>query len=261
MSRSSSSREEACALHRRVLRLDVAERPVREIGGEDDVHDMLAREHRGRCDRVDDRDRPFELHVGFDPELLAQLPAQRLDQRLPHVDTAARQQPVLLARLLLAAEQHAPLPEQDRRDTDPRLHQCFEEPKPRSPRSLAGSSSTSTSSSRGTGRTTSWAIRIPGSTTNVSREVGVQQRNLQLAAVAGVDEARCVHDRDAVLARQGRSAAGRSPHSRRGSRPRGRSGRARARPARARRGHRLRGRAPRRPRRPGPGRRPPAAAA
>ena len=49
-----------------------------------------------------------------------------------------------------------------------------------------------------TGRTTSWAMRIPGSTTNVSCAIGVEQHDLELAAVAGVDEARRVHDRDAV---------------------------------------------------------------
>ena len=44
-----------------------------------------------------------------------------------------------------------------------------DEPKPRTPRSLSGSSSTSTGSSSGSGSTTSCAIRIPGSTTNGSR--------------------------------------------------------------------------------------------
>jgi hypothetical protein len=33
-------------------------------------------------------------------------------------------------------------------------------------------------------------------------EVGVQQRDLQLAAVPGIDEARCVDDRDPVLGRE-----------------------------------------------------------
>ena len=40
---------------------------------------------------------------------------------------------------------------------------------------------------------------MPGSTTKRLACVGVQQRDLQLAAVAGVDEARRVDDRDAVL--------------------------------------------------------------
>ena len=45
------------------------------------------------------------------------------------------QQPVLLARLLLPAEQHPPLPAEDRADPDPRLHQP-DDPKPSAPRSL-----------------------------------------------------------------------------------------------------------------------------
>ena len=53
--------------------------------------------------------------------------------------------------------------------------------------------------------TTSCAIRMPGSTTNASRAVGVQQHDPQLAAVAGVDEARRVDDRDAVLRREPRT--------------------------------------------------------
>ena len=48
-------------------------------------------------------------------------------------------------------------------------HQCPDEPKPPSPRSLPGSSSTSRSVESGTPTTTSWAIRMPGSTTNASR--------------------------------------------------------------------------------------------
>jgi hypothetical protein len=62
---------------------------VGEVGGEDDVDDVLAHEQGLRRDRVDDRDRPLELHVGLDPELLAQLAPQRLHQRLAGVDAAA----------------------------------------------------------------------------------------------------------------------------------------------------------------------------
>src|SRR5437588_3641591 len=158
--------EEARAPDRGVARFDIPERAVREIGREDDVHDVLAREQRLRSNRVADRDRSLELHVCLDPELLAQLAAERLDQRLAGVDSAAGQQPVLLVGLLLTAEQHAPLPAEDRADADARLHQWCEEPKPRTPRSLSGSSSTSTSTTSGIGRTTSCAIRMPGSTTN-----------------------------------------------------------------------------------------------
>src|SRR5882672_3278243 len=160
--------EEPRALDRRVARLDVLQRAVREIGGEDDVDDVLAREQRLRRDRVADRDRPLELNVRLDAELLAQLASQRFDQRLAAVHAASRQQPVLLVRLLLTAEEHPPLPAEDRADADARLHQWRDEPKPRTPRSLSGSSSTSTNSMSGTGRMTSCAIRMPGSTTNGS---------------------------------------------------------------------------------------------
>ena len=87
----------------------------------------------------------------------------------------------------------APRQRRMRRDADPRLGAhayARDDPKPRTPRSLAGSSSTSTSSSSGTGRTTSWAIRMPGSTVNDSLAVGVEQDDPHLAAVAGVDQAR-----------------------------------------------------------------------
>src|SRR5581483_587305 len=103
-----------------------------------------------------------------DSELLPELAPERLDQRFAAVDAAARQQPVLLPRLLLAAQEDPALPSEDGADADPRLHQRPDDPKPPLPRSLGGSSSTSCSSTGGTGRITSWAIRIPGSITNVS---------------------------------------------------------------------------------------------
>src|SRR5205814_471298 len=101
--------------------------------------------------------------------LLAELPHEGLHQALPSLHAAAGQQPVLLARLLLPAEQDPALPEQERGDAEARLHQRSEEPKPRTPRSDSGSSSTSTSSTSGSGTTTSCAMRMPGSTRKVSR--------------------------------------------------------------------------------------------
>src|SRR6185295_10100652 len=92
---------------------------------------------------------------------------ERLGQRLARLDAAAREEPVLAAVLLVAAEQDPVAPAQQRRDADARLvHR--DDPKPRTPRSLSGSSSTSCSSSSGTASTTSCAIRMPGSTTNGS---------------------------------------------------------------------------------------------
>src|SRR5690349_17841066 len=95
---------------------------------------------------------------------------ERVGERLAGVDAAAGEQPVLLAGLLVAAEQHAVAPAQDCGDADPRLgpHQTRDEPNPRTPRSLSGSSSTSTRSTSGTATSSSWAIRMPGSTVNAA---------------------------------------------------------------------------------------------
>ena len=64
---------------------------------------------------------PSSWSVVPEPELLAELAVQRLLERLPSLDAAAGEQPVLLARLLLPAEQHAVLPAHERRDPDARL--------------------------------------------------------------------------------------------------------------------------------------------
>src|SRR5262249_46693357 len=74
----------------RVLRLDVVQAAMRQVGREDDVDHVLAELKRLRRDRLDDRDRPFELHIGLDRELLAKLAAQRFDERLAAVDAAPR---------------------------------------------------------------------------------------------------------------------------------------------------------------------------
>src|SRR5450759_1740068 len=109
-------------------------------------------------DRVGEGDRAFDRDLVLDPELLGQL--------LSVFDAASGEQPVLLARLLLPAEQDASAPAEHCRDADARLSHLsytLEEPKPRTPRSLSGSSSTSTSSISGRRMSTSWAIRISGS--------------------------------------------------------------------------------------------------
>ena len=124
------------------------------------------------------------------------------------------------------------------------VHQCRDDPKPRTPRSESGSSSTSTSSTSGTGTSTSWAMRIPGSTVNARSPVGVDEVDAQLAAVARVDQPGRVHDRDAVLGGEPRARLDEAREARPGSRPRARSGRAPARRARARPARRRRGRGP-----------------
>src|SRR5207248_5049050 len=101
-----------------------------------------------------------------DPDLLRELPAQGIDERLARIHPPAGEQPVVLVLLLVAAEQNAIPPVQERRDPDPRLAQFLpDDPKPPSPRSLGGSSSTSRRLAVGTATTRSWAILMPGSTT------------------------------------------------------------------------------------------------
>src|SRR6266545_3811190 len=150
-----------------VLRCHAFERAPTEIAREDDVDDVLRREAAYRRDRVDDRDGPLDRQLVVDPDLLRQLAVEGVDEALARVHTATREQPVLLPALLVTTEKDASPPAQDRRDTDPRLswHHDADEPKPRTPRSVAGSSSTSIGSGSATGMTTSCAIRIPGSTT------------------------------------------------------------------------------------------------
>src|SRR5262245_60755605 len=143
-----------------------------QVAGEDDVDDVLGGS-AVRRDRFDDGDRALERQVLFDPALLGELAFQRLKQSLPAIDAASGKHPVLLARLLLADKEDAALAPEDGRNPDSRFHHtACDEPKPRTPRSLPGSSSTSRTATSGTGRTTSWAILSPGSATNVlSRSV------------------------------------------------------------------------------------------
>src|SRR5207245_4296464 len=118
----------------------------------DDLHQVLRREALLRGDRIDDRNWAFDRQLIVDPDLLCELPVQRVDEAFAAVDAAAGKQPVLPPRLLVTAEEHAPLPLQDRRDPDARLRSLHvaDDPKPRTPRSLEGSYSTSTRSTSGT---------------------------------------------------------------------------------------------------------------
>src|SRR5579864_1108424 len=163
--------EQPMTAYRGVLRGHRLERPAGEVGREDDVDDVLRAEPPLRRDRVDDRDRPLDGQFVGNTDFLEQLAVQRGDEALPRVHAAAGQEPILAAAgLLVAAQQNAVLPPQNRRDTDAGLlHHAVEEPKPRTPRSLSGSSSTSIGSAVAIGTTTSCAMRMPGSTTNESR--------------------------------------------------------------------------------------------
>src|SRR5712692_6765720 len=161
--------EEAVAANGGILGPHRLERASGQVAGEDDVHDVLARERALRRDRVDDRHRAFDGDVLVDPDLLSELALERVDDALAGVDAAAGEQPVLLARLLVTAEQNRAAPVEHGRNADARLGgHARDDPNPRSPRSLSGSSSTTSSSTAGSCRITSCAMRIPGSTSNAS---------------------------------------------------------------------------------------------
>ncbi len=109
----------------------------------------------------------------------------------------------------------------------------------RSARALSPSASTATARTGACATTSSWAIRSPGLDLEALARVGVEQQHPQLAAVAGVDQARGELTSAIPCGRPGPSAAGPARRGPPGSRPR-----ARCRPSRARR--RRPARAPRR---------------
>src|SRR5262249_9589832 len=124
-------------------------------------------------DRLDDRHWPFDgqLHPALhNAGFLGELALERLRERLAAVHAAAGKQPVLVTALLVPDQEYPPVPTENRGYSNARFrsHQWADDPKPRTPRSLSVNSSTSTRVTAGTGMTTSWAIRIPGSTVNAS---------------------------------------------------------------------------------------------
>ena len=82
------------------------------------MDDVLPGERARRRDRVHERDGPLEGDLLVDPDLLLQLPAQRLHEALAGVHAAAREQPVALVALLVAAQEYAVTPAQHGRDAD-----------------------------------------------------------------------------------------------------------------------------------------------
>src|SRR6266536_63109 len=129
------------------------ERSATQVAREDDVDDVLGGEAADGRDRVDDRDRALDGRLVVDPELLGELAVKRVDEALARVDAASGKEPVVAFPLLVPAEQDASPPAQERRDTDPGLAHDPEEPCPRSPRSLGGSSLTSRRASSGSATT------------------------------------------------------------------------------------------------------------
>src|SRR4051794_27466267 len=97
--------EEAVAADGGVVRRHRLERASGEIAREDDVHDVLRLQSALRRDRVDDRDRALDRQLVPDPDLLVELPVERIDEALAGVDAAAREQPVLAAACLLVPAQ------------------------------------------------------------------------------------------------------------------------------------------------------------
>ena len=117
-------REQPVAAYGGVLGRDGLERAAGKVGGEDDVDDVLGGEAPGRCDRIDERDGALQRQLNVladDSDLFAQLPHECLHEALAGVDAAAGEEPVLLAGLLVPAEEHTIVPAQQRRDADPRL--------------------------------------------------------------------------------------------------------------------------------------------
>jgi hypothetical protein len=143
-----------------VLRHDTLE-GARDIRGEDDMDDVLAVRVAGRRDGLDDGDGTLEWDfdsLGEEPRLLPELALKRMNQTLSDTHSSTRQQPNVTVALLVAQEQYAPLPAQNRGDANTRFQfrpQLDDEPNPCIPRSLETSSSTSTSRTDATGAMTS----------------------------------------------------------------------------------------------------------
>ncbi len=74
--------EEPVAANGRVLRGDRLERATGEVGGEDDVDDVLRAEASLRRDGVDERDGTLEGELVDDPDLLEQLAVERGEEVL-----------------------------------------------------------------------------------------------------------------------------------------------------------------------------------
>ena len=214
----------------------------------------FARAANGR-DRVDDRDRALERHARprCRPPRAARGRARRRGSRRELTPPPGRSQYSLPG---FSWRQSRIRPRQ-RRIAETRMRGSAavraEEPKPRSPRSLPASSSTST------------RLRAPDRDEHELRDahagldherlalVRVQEDDPKLAAVAACRRARACSAPSCRASPPGPSGEGRSLPSRPGWPRPPRSGRSRARPARARRARRRPGRGRRRPRTRAPG--------
>ena len=163
----------------RPARSTSSRRAPAEVAREDDVHDVLGREALDGRDRVRrSRRGPSTAHLLARSRALQELALQGIEPGSPPCCTpppGAASTPCRASRGGRAGtgRSSAGAPRRGSGLSDPRI----DGPSSRArgaeaatPRSLSGSSSASTSSScEDFGATTSWAIRMPGSTTNVSR--------------------------------------------------------------------------------------------
>ena len=243
--------EEPVAADGRVLRGRGLERAPRQVAGEDDVHDVLAAKLAPA--RSSRRSRSGPRQAGrrrCRPPRGARGGARRPGSRpiTPPPGSSQYSSPGLLVP---AEEQRGPC---QRRIAETRMRgsaaiSVADEPKPRTPRSLSGSSSTSTSSTLR--KREDHELRDPHARLDGERlaRVGVRGARPDLAAVAGVDQAGRVHERDPVPRREtgARLDEARMPFGNRN----GQAGADRppARPARAHRARRRRDRVRRLPRR------------
>ena len=172
--------EQPVAAHCLVARDDRGERAV-ELGSEHDVDDVLRPEAALRRDRVDDRD------GALDRDLVALLGQSRSPRRARGAAPGSgsprsvhRHRAGANARRRASrggrggsgrASGGSPTPGHAARVSS-RPQRSPDEPKPPSPRSVAVTSRVSTTSTAAIGTTTSWAMRMPGSTVNAcSRSV------------------------------------------------------------------------------------------
>ena len=150
---------------------DRLERAPAEVAGEDDVHHVLRRNAALGRDRVDDRDGALDRQLVVDPDLLRELPVERVDRLSPELTPPPGSSQYSLPGFSCRQSRMRSVPAQDRRDADPRLgasarwrsrsrarrarSPAARRPRPGRPPAPAA--------------TTSCAIRMPGSTTNGSR--------------------------------------------------------------------------------------------
>src|SRR4051794_23071320 len=83
-----------------------------EDGAERDVVGVLRAVAARRRDRVDTAERALHRQVLVDADLLSELAAQRVEERLAPVHAAAGEQPTVGAGLLVAAQEDPVLPAQ-----------------------------------------------------------------------------------------------------------------------------------------------------